>query len=67
MGFAHFCFPLPTLREDAPQWGAVIPPRNAPTINKRRFASQRQKPLTLTLTEYAGFSPAYIYEAEGFV
>jgi len=42
MGFAHFCFPLPTLREDAPQWGAVIPPRNAPSINKRRFASQSQ-------------------------
>jgi hypothetical protein len=35
----------------------------------RRFASQRQKILTLTLIliENAGFSPAFIYEAEGFV
>jgi hypothetical protein len=33
--------------------------------------SKAKKPffvtLTLILTEYAGFSPAYIYEAEGFV
>jgi len=29
--------------------------------------SQRQKTLTLPLTENAGHSPAFIYEAEGFV
>jgi hypothetical protein len=43
-------------------------------LNPRIFSqlpSQRQKHLTLTLlltlTENAGFSPAFIYEAEGFV
>jgi len=30
------------------------------------YLAVRQSSL-LTLTEYAGFSPAYIYEAEGFV
>jgi hypothetical protein len=41
MGEAHFLFRYPLLREDAPQWGAVVLPRNAPQfiwaiVQKRR-------------------------------
>jgi len=35
--------------------------------NFSQLQSQRQKILTLILIENAGFSPAFIYEAEGFV
>jgi hypothetical protein len=38
-----------------------------PIFSQQQSQSQRQKILTLILIENAGFSPAFIYEAEGFV
>jgi len=38
-----------------------------PIFSQSQHQSQRQNLLTLILIENAGFSPAFIYEAEGFV